>query len=394
MDEESKYVDYIPDLVTYNSNLIKSKEYETNSAKYLILNSDEDPIYNSIIACPETKKILCFSPPLSSTMEEFKEKNSEITDDIVVNEIVEGTMVNLFYDPRIQSWELATKGAIGGKYWFYRNQYSVGKYKNMKQPTFREMFLDVFQTKESDDINDISFLEYIPKEYSYSFILQHPTNHIVKKIESPVLYLVAVYHLLENRVVSIPMTVFEEWDCFLGVRGLIEFPSRFDEDSYSELYEIQSKTTVDKTIVGLMFYNLKTGMRTSMENESYKVLRELRGNNPNLQYHYLMLRRNTGKVDEFLKAFPQYKGIFYEFYKQYNDFVTQIHQSYITYYVKKSGERVSKKYFPLVYKLHHELFLPSLIEPNEKLIIRKAVVSNFIQTVELKSLIFYLNYTE
>ena len=37
------------------------------------------------------------------------------------------------------------------------------------------------------------------------------------------------------------------------------------------------------------------------------------------------------------------------------------------------------------------VFIQSLVE---KFIIRKAVVYNFIQDVELKSLIFYLNYTE
>ena len=103
-----------------------------------------------------------------------------------------------------------------------------------------------------------------------------------------------------------------------------------------------------------------------------------------------MVLRHSGKVDEFLKIFPKYKPLFYEFYKQYNDFITQIHQSYIQYYVRKSGERISKKYFPLVYKIHHELFLTA----TEKIIVRRAVVADFIKKLDVKSLIFYLNYTE
>lgn len=382
------YIKYLPDLVTYNSNQIKTKEYQTTVAKYLIFNSDdmETGNYNSIITCPETKKILCFSPPKSMEYNEFIEKNPEITDDILVNEIVEGTMLNLFYDPRISSWEIATRGAVGGNYWYYRNQYSVGKYKTTKQITFRKMFLEVFSAQEGDDINNLAFLEYLPKDYCYTFILQHPVNHIIKTVTSPVVYLVAVYHLIDNNVISIPPTVFEEWNCFLGVRGLIEFPTRFNEETYDELQKYDSSD-----YPGIMFYNLKTGDRTLKEYPKYTNIKELRGNNPNIQYHYLILR-SSGKVDEFLSVFPCYKGLFYEFYKQYNNFIQHIHQCYISYYVKKTGQHVSKKYFPLVYKVHHELFLP--YKETEKLIMKKEVITEFIKKIHPKELIFYLNYRE
>jgi hypothetical protein len=393
MDGEPTYVEYTPDLVTYNSNQIKTKEYETIAAKYLILNTDatekEFAPYSSIIACPETKKVLCFSPPKLIEMDEFKKNNPEINDNILVNEVIEGTMLNLFYDPRIQSWEISSKGAVGGNYWFYRNQYSVGKYKDAEQLTFRQMFLNVLRANEGEDINDLVFLEYLSKEYCYSFILQHPLNHIVKNITSPILYLVSVYHLLEDRIVCIPPTIFEEWNCFLNVRGIIDFPRRFDEESYEEIQERYCLLDSSHHTVGVMFYNLKTGDHAIMENESYKVVRELRGNNPNLQYHYLVLR-HTDKVNEFLHIFPKYKSLFYQFYKQYNDYIRQLHQSYIKYYVQKSGERISKKYFPLVYKIHHELFLNA----TEKRIVRREIVADFIRKLDVKSLIFYLNYTE
>ena len=48
-------------------------------------------------------------------------------------------MVNLFYDSRIRKWEIATKGAIGGNYWYYRNSYDGD---NKSQLTFRQMFLE------------------------------------------------------------------------------------------------------------------------------------------------------------------------------------------------------------------------------------------------------------
>jgi hypothetical protein len=321
-------------------------------------------------------------------MDEFIKKNPKLNDDILVNEIIEGTMINLFYDKRIQSWEIATKNAIGGNYWFYRNQYSFEKYKNVQQPTFRQMFLEAFCANENEDINDLAFIDYLSKDYSYSFVLQHPMNHIVQTITRAVVYLVAVYHIFDDRIVSIPPNVFEEWDCFLDIRGLIEFPKRFEEESYEEIK--QSFNSFNS--LGIMFYNLNTGERASIENNIYTMVKELRGNNPNLQYHYLTLK-NAGKVDEFLNIFPQYKDLFYEFYIQYNNFIKNIHKSYVSYYVEKNGVRVSKKYFPLVYKIHHEVFLTSLTTDNKR-IIRKEVVYDFINNIHPKQLIFYLNNKE
>ena len=50
--------------------------------------------------------------------------------------------MNLFYDPRRETWEIATKGAIGGNYWYYRTQYGE---KDTSQLTFREMFNDALK---------------------------------------------------------------------------------------------------------------------------------------------------------------------------------------------------------------------------------------------------------
>ena len=367
-------VDYTIDFIAYNSDKIKTKLYKSvKEVEYKILNYDDkvicdndkkNGVYRSIVGSYPENKLLCFSPPKSMTLEVFKQENPLLdSPDIFVNEIVEGTMINLFYDPRIESWEIASKGAIGGNYWFYRTQYSVFN-SNAKQPTFREMFLDAFRVPPGQDVNDFVGFEDFPKDYCYNFVLQHPANHIVLNIESPVLYLVSVYHIREDKVVMIPPTIYEEWDCFLGIRGLLEFPKHFDEEtSYDDLTNKYCSANSPYHSVGLMITNLHTGDRTCMENPTYKEVRELRGNNPNLQYQYLCLRR-TGKVMDFLKYFPKYKAIFYRFYKQYEEFVSNVHQSYISYYVKKNGIKISKKYFPIIYTLHHEVYLPSISTEN------------------------------
>ena len=409
-DSEEIYVKYNLNLGSYNRNKIKTKDSEIKNTKYRILNYDQDVIcdndqeygnYRSIVLDPtqEPPKILSFSPPKSLTIQHFKDKYPKIDDSILVNEIVEGTMINLFYDARINSWEISTKGAVGGNYWFFRNEYpNIPNKMTSSQLTFRRMFLEALRCLPNMDLNDCSFLNELSKEYCYCFVMQHPSNHIVNYIVNPILYLVAVYHInfensqQESQVTSIPPSVFEEWDCFVNVRGIIEFPKRFEEEDYNELYDNYCSPNASYNSVGIMFLNIGSGERACMENEAYKNVRELRGNHPNLQYQYLCLK-NMGKVKEFLRYFPNYKEIFYHFYKQYTDFITDTHQSYISYYVQKSGIKISKKFFPLIYNIHHELFLPAKLS-GEPIIVRRQVVADYVGKLSPNVLLYYLNYNK
>ena len=140
-----------------------------------------------------------------------------------------------------------------------------------------------------------------------------------------------------------------------------------------------------------MITNANNGDRTKIENEIYNEIKLLRGNNPNLEYQYLCLRR-INKVKSFLSYFPQYRNLFYSFYNKYNNFVTNVHQSYVSYYVKKQSQQISKKFFPHIYKIHHELYLPSLQNENEKLIIRRKVVEDYFKDLEPREMLYHLNY--
>jgi hypothetical protein len=399
---EATYIEYSPDLISYNSDKIKTKLYipKFKTTEYKILNYDNTivcdnddtlGVYRSIIVNPIDNTILSFTPPKTMTIDFFKKLNPDVTSsDVVVNETIEGTMLTLFYDKRIDSWELASKSAVGGNYWFYRTQYKHLK-SNVAQLTFRKMFLEALRANEGEDVNDLTCLDELSKEYCYNFILQHPSNHIVLQVITPVVYLVSVYHLKGTFATSIPSTVYEEWNCFLGFRGLIEFPKRFEEDSYDKLENINCSINSSYDKVGLMFTSLKTGMMACLENPTYKEVRELRGNNPNLQYQYLCLLR-MGKVMDFLNFFTQYKQVFYHFYKEFQEFVTNVHQSYISYYIRKTGQRISKKYFPLIYKLHHETFLPSLGEGKDKIIMRRSEIGKRLCEMAPSELIYHLNY--
>lgn len=419
--------------------------------------------YKSVIFDPTTKYVMCFAPEKSTDMAKFIE-NYKPEHVIDVEQAVEGTMINLFYDWRISKWEIATKGNIGCNYWYFRTQYpnpETGEYvqwgsgsqnahhpavgeqtDNMCQKTFRQMFIDVFQyTNDGEyngygkDINDIAFLNELPKEYNYSFVLAHPDNHLVYETKLAQLTLVGVYlpifraltgescNFHNNQWNEIPSVqciqpeIYLKWDCFKQINCPILFPAKFDSSSivsemrlfssgtqpidenetnltFNHLAQCETKLInalgFNETTMGYMIRNRTTGERMRITNPEYKMLKELRGNNPNLQYQYFCLMK-AGKTKEFLTHFPAYKIQFYMFYNQYHTFISRVHQAYVSYYILKMRDSpIPKKYFIHAAKLHHDNYLPSLSQT--KNIITHRVVREYFDSMEPQSILYYLNY--
>ena len=130
-------------------------------------------LFRSVLT--DGKTIQVFSPPKSLPFDLMKKENY---DDFQLEELVEGTMINLFWNNYLNDWELATKSSIGGKYSFYQDN----------KKTFRTMFLEALnhQHMELEDLN---------KNLCYSFILQHPENRIVIPFKHPRVVLAAMYKI-------------------------------------------------------------------------------------------------------------------------------------------------------------------------------------------------------
>jgi hypothetical protein len=382
----------------FDNNKIKSKTIEYNGQSFIILNNDSSFItfdnddlrnYRSVITDTDGK-ILCFAPGNSIELPVFIQKypNMSDTESIYANEIIEGTMINLFYDYRVNRWEIATRAAVGGEYWYYRNQYEGIDYQTGTQKTFRQMFVEMFNGNQSTDLYSLDVLNILPKNHTYSFVLQHPDNHIVLNIFKPTLYLVSVYETKENTVNFISPAIYQSWDCFKHFSEIILFPQMFN-GTYNGLLNNFCSEDSSPNCLGIMFTNYETGDRAAMSNCVYEKLKEIRGNNPNLQFQFFILKRPEDK-QKFLKNFPKYKYYFSKFEKQYQDFITSVHQAYFSYYVKKEGIKIEKKYFIHVSKIHHNIFIPSLSQI-KKIINRKAVKEYF-DAMNPHELVYYMNY--
>lgn len=365
--------------------------------QYTILNYDEEYIcnddeergkYRSVVLHTDSNKLVCIAPPMSLTIKCFETKyTNPIPEEIYLDELIEGTMIQLFYDHDRNEWEIATKKSISGNYSYFANS-----------TTFRSMTSDAFG-EPGVDISKLSFLSSLNKKMCYHFILQHPLNHIVLPIKDPRMVLVSVYEIIsKNSACFISPCEYKKWDFLesLKEKGIIHYPSvlTIEEDTNSSSYKsiISKHLTIHTpfTTMGLMFTNVKTGDHCPVVNATYEEAKKLRGNHPNLQYQYLCVRR-TGKITEFLKYFPMYKKMFYGFNNDFCNYAHNLHQAYMQKYVLSSSTEISKKYYYHVKQIHHTLYLPSL-QSGSKIIIRKTIVRDYLDSLDPDVLLHILNY--
>lgn len=359
-------------VIQYGDENTKYPYFIYNLESEFIPNADlKNRIFRSAILSSE-HKILALAPAKSLPNTHFVASQT-----VSVNEIVEGTMINLFWKG---GWEIATKKAIGGKYFFFRNKYD-GVLEEPDQKTFRQMFLDVFS------LNDLPF----DKSYSYSFVLQHPCNHIVLTIDKPTLYLVHTYKINseDNTYQYVNPKSHPDYEEFVkrGVkfpRDFVLTPGKTLEEQFVDstnhvldhipnLEEALSNPLNAYTNVGIMVTDQETGLRTAYHNKIYLEVKSLRGNNPNLHYQYLMLRK-IGKVSEFLRYFPLYRKHFNKFLEHFTLFTERIHKLYWEVHVKKTVSEIPEKYEKyFVEKIHYEVFLPRHREDKKFFINRKEV---------------------
>jgi hypothetical protein len=183
------------------------------------------------------------------------------------------------------------------------------------------------------------------------------------------------------------MTKIKESD-WMGAK--IRFPEIYQWNDYSELIEKYAcmNTSYDK--LGFVLFNKITGERTKVRNPVYEEVRQLRGNQPKLQFQYLSLRKE-GKVSEFLKFYPENKSELSLFRDQIHLFTTTLYENYVSCYIKK--EKPLKEFSPQ-FRTHmfnvHQVYLKDMKEHNKSITLSSVI--NYVNNLEPSLLMFSLNY--
>jgi len=377
---------------TLNSDILKLNKIQcrSNNSYYSVIRYDKNflcvdliPSYGLCrsVIINSANQVVSFAPPKSNHADVFIKKypESEYDGIIEAEEFVEGTMINVFFDPTIGvtgSWEISTRNTVGATSSFYKAPGSK---------TFRQMFMEA----AAECKLDINKLE---KEFCYSFVLQHPENRIVVPFSKSDLYLVGVYKI-NNMPNNINVDFFDAEDYQYSFRELgttIKFPQIYHFNKYSELIEKYGSMNTSYDIVGVVIHNKITGERTKIRNPVYEQVRNLRGNQPKLQYQYLSLRKE-GKVKDFLKFYPENKHKFSTFRDQVHLFTNTLYSNYVSCYIKKQKPLIE---FSEQYRTHmfniHQIYMNELRE--KKLFINNIFVQKYVNELHPSLLMYCLNF--
>ena len=329
-------------------------------------------------------KIMAFSPPKCII------PSTDALDNLIVEELVEGTMINVFYHrPNGQDegagWELATKSCVGANIVFHSVQKQeptqstdanqTTDANEATQPTqtieakktFRRMFLECMSETNLD-------FGALQKDCSYSFVMQHPNNHIVRRIATPALYLIAVYKADNESLVVEEQCRDEHLARINAIQETgVQLPLQFTDVGLSELQEIYTSLNAPYDFPGLVCREISTGARFKYRNPNYERIKNLHGSEPKLQFQYLSLRQQ-GKVKEYLQLHPEHRDAFQKFKDQLHAYTNQLFANYIGCYVRK--ERPFTEY-PAEFKTHmfrlHEQYLKELREKREHITLGKTI---------------------
>ena len=322
--------------------------------------------------------VVGFAPPKSIPSDTFIKMYPDKTEHLVAQEFVEGTMINAFWDSSVGlagGWEISTRNTVGATSSFFKGE---------NKKTFRTMFLEA-----AKEVN--LSLEHLNKEFCYSFVLQHPENRIVVPFKKPDLYLVALYNIKivdgHTMVMSYPMIDLKK---FHWGPAAIKFPEIYEWNTYTDMIEKYASMNTSYSTLGVVVYNNLTGERMKIRNPVYEQVRNLRGNQPKLQYQYLSLRKE-GKVADFLKFYPENKKEFSTFRDQVHLFTSTLFANYASCYIKK--EKPLKE-FSDQYRTHmfniHKIYMDEMRE--KKMFITNTTVINYVNNLHPSLLMYCLNF--
>lgn len=395
-------------IVNYDKTKMTHDLFQTvGLARSIILNSDG--------------KIVCFSPPKSIHIQNFLNKYPELgicggagitpsiknlSDvncaeiisgecnectnpcEIIAEEIVEGTMINLFWDG--EAWEMATKKSVGANSSFYKGVNGINGITGVNK-SFRMMF---------DEAGlDMSILN---KNICYSFVLQHPNHKIVVQYLHPTLTLVQAYSIdSDSKQVR---SVYHDAcrDLLLSEQNTqVQVPKTYNgsigggigggrNTTYLSLIETFASEKTPYYVLGIMFLHLKTGERTKVRNPVYEKVKNMSGSNTKLQYQYLSLRKD-GRLAEYLKCFPENKSIFLGFRDQLHLYTKTLHENYISCYIKKERPLGD---FPPQFRNNmfhlHKLYIDNLREKKQH--ISKMIVVDYMNALDPSIITNVLNF--
>jgi len=388
--------------------------------------------------------VCCVAPPkMLKLTDDMKALSVNSADGhLTAEELVEGIMVNLFWQPAGQGeggdggggggggdgkWYIATKSCVGEVSHDHiieaqaEAQLQDGAGAGAATATFQRLSVQEVLRRRICDVLSLlpGGLNSVPKDYCYSLVIQHPKNQIVNVITVPGLYLVAVYQLATAAGADATgvNVIRINRDIFSGNFGgsVSHMPSALScvasdvggeggegedtvvtatftphtVDDYCNMYA--SMDTRSVSLPGVVFVDKDTGFCYKKRNPKYESVKKRKGMEQKLMAQYLQMRKDHG-IDEYLKYHPQHSRAFRQFRDRLHDYTQRLYDSYIAHYIKKDAKPLKEYDRELkthMYKIHYDVYLATMKESGA--FVTKHTVINYVNQLAAAQQLACLN---
>lgn len=288
----------------------------------------------------------------------FKDEEDIFIDKIdwnecVVEESVDGTLINLYYYN--DKWNISTRGTLDANCFWNTTK------------TFYTLF------NEAAEFQKLNY-DLLNKDFCYSFVLCHPESRNITKYSNPCLV-----HILSRNLVNL-----EESDEEIGIRKPNIFKilnlNKLNLHSYDELLE--SLNYLDYQIEGYMLYSRDRKYRCKLRGKQHLELISIKGNEPFIEKRLIELKDE--KNSRFLHYFPEYTEKNNKINEVFNLFTNSIYNYYIKTKIRKEYIDIPVIYRKAIYEIHG-IYLKKLSEykSGHRPIIRKLDILEWIEQQNL-----------
>jgi hypothetical protein len=162
-------------------------------------------------------------------------------------------------------------------------------------------------------------------------------------------------------------------------------------NTFQELKEKYGCLNTPFNCLGVMIYSPE-GNRTKIINPSYEELKQLRGNQPKLQYHYLVLRKKGNDyIKKYLHYFQEHEDLFNIYKMQLYNYTYTLYNYYVNCFIKKE-KRLSEypyNYKKCMYELHLK-YIEKLHQYKKHIMLSHVI--DYVNNLDPKLQMYYLNY--
>lgn len=245
--------------------------------------------FRSVVWCTRTHRPVALSPLKAEPEESLEEvlRDAGAATTLIAEEFVDGVMVNMWHDG--SRWRVATRTRLDATSGYHSRR------------SFADLFTEAFAA------TGLSQEAHLQQGLCYTWALQHPQNRIVAPVAAPRVVLLQVATMVdggEARILDVRTTAVvaagvapvPTYPCFAGAEG-------FTLASVRERV-VSEGDRLGLAFQGLVFKDYATGRRWRLRSPTYAGVKELRGNEPDIDF-VLLSRAVEGRLGAYLQAYPE-----------------------------------------------------------------------------------------